>query len=552
MGRAARLDPDERVLLARDVQLGVTLLAALWFVWGAASLALIPFRPFGPTSLVQTVVGAASLAFLLVTRAKPNLRVALAISAFVVVYTLVQLPWGAVIWCRLGRPWEAFGIPQLATVMMALVVPRHLGLGLPLVTLFAVESLFPFFYGRHVGLAASLPLSEPFVSIGFAVTAMGFLWLRVARRRISLRHIRAQAESEALRRMGPLFESVRDDLDREIVQITDELRRLAPDQESEAGISRMARAVARLDDVAGRMETLGRAGDGHPPVDGGNLDGGNLADLSDAERRLRDSNARQGALVFSVIIVAVTSLMLVGQLLRLAVNIPLYMPIMFAVDVVCLALLLTAWRRPSERRSLAIATFQWAAVLTGMTFNQGFLLDQGRPFGPLTAAKLLMLCMPLVVATRAWLSLLLVSLTAVHALVLYFALHMGAHPDLLPSAEPWLTMAFLPIGIAVSRMSEQRRISSIVILRDESDVASLHRRAGLFLSLCDQLNSPLQTLVLSAAQLDPSSAPESLARIRAAVRRLGALSQRLRGLSASVPPAALRLSLDARELELRT
>jgi hypothetical protein len=534
-------------MLARDAHLSVTLLALMWCAWGAISLGLVPFRPFGPPNLFQAVAGAAAVAFFLSRRKRPNSRVAVAFSVIVVAYSVALLPWTAVVWCRFGRPWEAFTVPHVAMVVMALVVPRYFWLGAALIGLFAAESLFAYVYARQVGLAALLPTAEPFMSQIFAALGIGLLWLRRGRRHLALRHLRAQAESQALRELGPLFETVRDDLDRETGQISDELRRLATGSGQATALSRMSRALVRIETVKGTIEALA-AGNGaaenqpvtHPATK-------TAPALSDAEQHLRDTDTQRGAILFTLIVAAAATLATISGLL--AHQFTIAHPLIVAASLLGLVYLLSTRRRPSERRALAVTVVLWAVSLGLVSYHQRLLLARGRPFAPFVGQKLLMVCMPLVAASRLWLSLLLLGVTALEVLVFYFALHISTYQDILPLGEPWVTLLFLLVGIVASRMSEQRRAASVVVLRDELEVASLHRRAGLFLALRDQLNTPLQTLVLGAAQLEHGRPLESVARIRGGIDRLAALSRRLAQLDELAPPDTQRASLDS-EAEL--
>jgi hypothetical protein len=520
------IDPAERELYARDVHSSVTLLALLLFVWGAVSLFTVPFRPFAVPNLTQVIVGGPALVYFLVSRNQPNTRVDLTFSAITITYTLLLLPWTAVVWCRLGRPLEAFTVPQVAMVTMALVIPRSFWLGAVLMALFAGESLFVLLYARHLGLEAALPYTEPWVSMIFAVQGIGLLLLRERRRQLAQRHLHVQAESEALRRIGPLFSNVRDELAARLHSLARELVRLSD------GPPNLGRALDRLDGVRDRLDDL---------VEGQTLPVGKIS-----ERRLHDRDAHFGALVTAATIAVLSLLALMGASI---VGLPLRIRwiAMAAVAAAIFAYLLASRHRPSERRALWAVLLLFAIYLPLMTVNQPTMLEHHRPYMPFVGHKLWMVLIGLVAASRVWLGVLLIAITAVDALVLYFMLHLGQHKDLIVASEPWVTLTFMIIGIVALVMREQRRLASVRLLRAEAETSALHRRALLFLALRDQLNTPLQTVVLCAAQLEHTRPTEELTQIRAEVERLVALSRELSTLDELIPTEAQRTSIDAEQ-----
>jgi hypothetical protein len=99
----------------------------------------------------------------------------------------------------------------------------------------------------------------------------------------------------------------------------------------------------------------------------------------------------------------------------------------------------------------------------------------------------------------------------------------------VPIAEPWTTVAFALVGLLLMGLREQRLVASIALVRAASRHAAVERRAHLLLALRDQLNSPLQALVLygaEAAKRSPACDPvlgAQVARLVAMSRRLGAV-----------------------------
>jgi hypothetical protein len=506
--------------LAREAHSAATLLALLLLLWGAVALASVPLRPFGTPNVLQMVAATPALVYFVLRRNQPSRRIAVAFSSFAVVYTLAQVPWAAVAWCALGRPWEAFTVPQIGSVCMAFVVPRRLSRGVVLIGLFAAESLFVYLYMKAVGLSALVPITEPFTSVAFAGLGISLFLLRLRRHELAEHHIRVQAEVEALRRIAPLFASVRRDLESQLGAIEGEIETLGTRRQADKASRTMGRAVQRLSELSRRLDRVvappaGRSGD-------------------EAERRLLDRDAQLG----TTILAAIGSLLSVGALFMMRNQGPL--PVFFfaakaALDATLLAYLLITHDQPSRSRS------SWALMLLILTalaiasYNEVVLLHANRPFASLLGYKLIMLCLGVTAASRFGLSLALVLLTAVDAMTVYFWLNLGAHKDIIASAEPWVSLIVLVVALSSLRLREQRRVASLHLLRAETEVKALNRRAAMFLSLRDRLNSPLQTLVLGAGRHDSQLSPESLDRIRGAVTVLVALSRALTELDAIVP-----------------
>ena len=83
-------------------------------------------------------------------------------------------------------------------------------------------------------------------------------------------------------------------------------------------------------------------------------------------------------------------------------------------------------------------------------------------------------------------------------------------------------------------------------MRAESEASTLHRRAVTLLALRDQLNTPLQTLVVGLARLELQEPTRDVARIRSALDRLVALSRELAQLE--IPSESYVASLRGTEL----
>lgn len=505
------------------------LLALLIFLWGALSLVFVPWRPFGAPNLSQTVVGAVALVYFSATRGRQNRRAAVVFAVLAIGYTLLLLPWTAIAWCQLGRPLEAFTVPQIAVITVPLVIPAGRVLGLGVMSAFVCECLFAYFYAHHIGLAALIPITEPIGSIGFAVFGVMLFMTRAARHVLTDRHTRAQGELDALARLTPLFAEVRDELDAGLAVLGAEARAAHTPQ-------RLGRTLGRLDDVRARLAAL--LG-GAPPAESTRA----------AERRLLDADAQY---VVAAFIATFAAIAVVGLLLGWPPLMRIQALTIVAAAILGLQLiyLVATRRRPSARHATAALLVLVAVALPIIAYNQRTLLDLGRPYSPFLGYYLLMIAVGFAATARRWLGIGLILVVAAAGMAEFFVLNLGQHRDLVPLSEPWILVVFVLIALIASRMREQRRLASVQLLRAETASSALYRRTAMLLALSDRLNTPLQTLVVDAELVRDTQPPENQARVRAAVERLVALSRRLAARDAFVPLELWRASLDA-DAELR-
>jgi hypothetical protein len=531
--------------MTREAYDRAILVSMLFMLWGAFSLVSGLRRAFLAPNVAQALVGALGLTFFLRTRATPRRILAQIYTAAIIAYSLLILPWTAVVWSRLGRPWEAFAVPQIGMLTMALVSPPRLIPGIALLAAFAVETAFVDFYARHVGLGAALPTTEPYVSIMVAIFGIYVLSLRRRRRRLVLTRLRLQSEAEALGRLGPLFATVRDEIDASLDAISSALRRLnGPEVESQK--EAVARALRRVADLRDRIQPLLP----EPSRNDEALEQTHERDpLAKLERQFITSDAHAGATVFAAIsatlgiffISVATAEHFPGSLLA----------IMMLIAISSAGYLLATHSRPPSRsRSTAFVLLLWATLLLVATYGEGTLardaITAHRPYTPFIPHKLLLVTLPLVAPALGLITLVAVLATAVDALLLFFLLHLSAHTSVVSVVEPWTTMAFALVGFLLMSLHEQRRVASFALLRAESNRTSLQRRASLLLALRDQLNSPLQVLVLYASRLAQHS-PESGPAILARVSRLVAMSRRLASIDELGREGAEPISFDAIE-----
>jgi hypothetical protein len=271
--------------------------------------------------------------------------------------------------------------------------------------------------------------------------------------------------------------------------------------------------------------------------------------LAERERQFITSDAHGGATIFAAIsatlgvffVYVATQQQFPGALVAIMA---------FIAAASAGYLLATRGRLPSRSSSAAFVLLLWVILLVMATCGEWLLARQAltvhRPYTPFIPHKLLFVTLALVAPAMGWITWVAVLATALNALVLFFLLRLGAQPDVVSVIEPWTTMAFALVAFLLMSLYEQRRVASLALLRAESHRAALQRRASLLLALRDQLNSPLQILVLYAnhlAQRSPERGPAILAR----VKRLVAMSRRLATIGELGPDGREPVSFDASE-----
>jgi hypothetical protein len=526
------VEPEEAEIATRDAHRSASLLAFLMFLWGALSRVLVTNDPFALQHIVLAGVSAVALGLLLWRWKRPNARLAAVLSILLIAYALFLLPWISVGWCRAGRPVEAFTVPEVAMVSIALIIPRPLWVGGVIMGLFALEGVFIIEYAHHLGLRDQVPINEPLASICCAVIGIGLLFLRRRRRSLTRQHIAIQGEVAALQGMAPLFTGVRDELSAQLAVLAAETG-----GRTDGASMSMSRALDRLGDVGAKLQGLVQEENPAAPAREP------TAEASQIERELLARDAWAGAMVLvSALLVGISLILSVSHqgLNELGLHINLVV-LLFAAAV--LGFLVVSRLRFRCRGSIWAIVALVVVFLPGATYNQWVLAHVGRPYIALLGHKLVMVALALMAASRFRIGLALIVATAANAMGLFYVLHLDVHKELIPFAEPWEVLVFLLIAVIALRMREQRLIASVRLLRAEAEVSSLQRRAAMFLALCDRLNSPLQTLVIGSAVTDSRA-------VQDAVAKLVELSRRVSGMSAMVPQSSQKASFDA-DAELR-
>lgn len=504
-------------------------LAVLVLLWGTVSLFVVPWQPFWIPNVGQSVASAGLLVYLVRTWNRPSRRAAEAIFAVVLIYTLLLLPWTAIVWCQLGRPLEALAVPQGAILVIALVTPGRWAFAAGAMCLFIAECLFVLLYARHVGLGSQLPITEPIGTFGYSILGFGLLFLRRRRSELTSECVRMQAEVQAFDRIRPQFHRAREELDAQITRLAAEVQPTGVTR-FDARSRAMRRALDRLAELRGKLGELVADDVG--------------TSAHEAENRLLERDAQLGAIVLAGILVALAVPVLIWSQSQLGgAPTPMFLA-QFTIDLVILLYLVSTRHRPSSRRALVAMIVMFATALPAVVVNQYLLLQLDRPYSPFVGQKLLMGVLGLSLTTRFRLGVVLIAVTAASAMALWFILDLDSRRDIVPYAEPWVTLIYLLIGLVSLFLLEQRQITSIQLMRARAEASAMHRRAVMFLALRDRLNSPLQTLVLGATAVTMELPRSQGERVQTAVDRLVALSHELSELDGLVPPLATAIDAD--------
>lgn len=148
---------------------------------------------------------------------------------------------------------------------------------------------------------------------------------------------------------------------------------------------------------------------------------------------------------------------------------------------------------------------------------------------PMTGHRLVMLAIGVLAPTGLGLGGGLIAAFALEAAVLWFALGLGSHPGVRSPWEPWVTLIYGCVALAMLAYRVRSHSMELKLREVRAEAEALERLARLFLAVRDATNTPLQTLELSIAllrQRTPESEP-TLAAMERAVHRVRSLTQRL-------------------------
>jgi hypothetical protein len=501
--------PAERLFEARDAYRSAFAMAILMMATPAVrTLAMWNVRStsMAPTSGALFAIGLGMLVFLVSRRRRPEQTHALALTLIMTVPLLGLLPFTFVRWATLGRPWEAFEVAPFLFVCSALIIPRFFLLGTALNVAVLLEVLLGMHLQRRMGVLPELqPRGEPAITILFFVVGTGLVGLRAWRGRLIERHLRLEGEVLAMRRSAAQLQEVRGDFEKVLQRTAGELERATSQQSGNRHLAQMRRSLDRLLGTTRQLAELSE-----PPEA-----------TADREAALYAEDAQRGVMLLAGLFAFACPIFSVvysdpdlGQLSR-------QLLVAGAIGFIAFVELVRTRRRPSAKR----AAFWFLVLILPWFYFFAYAISlwshQTRPAQAFVVPKIVMACMTLVVSGNRWIGRIVNAVLCVESFVLYYALGLSSLPRQVSAAEPWQTLLFAALGIALLSLGEERRLASVRILRAEAEQGALVRRTTIYLALRDQMNSPLQSLVLSNTLVGVH--PE----LSAAIEQLVALAREL-------------------------
>jgi hypothetical protein len=508
---------EEELFDARDSSSSAIVLGLLVFF--LTGIHLLVSRAVTPRALINVrivlcAVSAGGVLYLLATRKRPNAKVALAFSGLLIATLLVATPIAAVAWQRAGRPWEFHVLAQFVLLSAAAASPRPYRLALAILLVLLGTALVLHFWFVHAGTPPDrLPIGEPYMILSFATISFAVLHLRRRRRELGLQFLRRSAEALTLQRLAALLGGIAREVSSAAGALTEATRRLRGSSDN-AVLAPVERAVERVVSVRDGLDKA--------------ISRGRATVADDEERAFHARDAHTAVMILATtaaVLCAVVSLAThnldVGKL-------PLFLIGTGSLSAAAAASLYLTRRQPSERYALALFLVVVLPLFAQFAYATPGWAASGRPFEPLPGNKMFLLILPLIVPRRPWLAVSLELLMALFSIALYFHFGLDHTRDRSPYAEPWLTVSYLLVGLALVAGRENRRVMSLRLLRADREVATLLSSAGLSLTLLDQLGSPLQLLTVSvellrAARVDANtlaSFEEALGRLVAATHRV--------------------------------
>jgi hypothetical protein len=443
----------------------------------------------------------------------------------------------AVWWKELGRPWEAFVLPQLGMVTMALVIPRYGWLAEGLVLAYLLDALGIFTYYRLAGVSAdALPHLEPVASLTFAVVGVGLVRMREQRRVATIQYLRAQAENATLHRMGAPLRGITDAYGASLRDLREGLGRLMSTHERPATVKRLSGAIDNLSVLHDRLVQLGPKPDDASEV--GEAAPATPPDSTRAEREFLARDAQDSVTTLAAIVcIAVAMIFLVMRHAVPGWPVRLLAVYLFATTVILLVLLRTS-SRPSPRRTMAAFLGILLPVYPLIVVTTAALSHLSAAFELFLGPKLAMALLPIAAPRYLTLGALLEAAFGVGSIVLYYAFGFSGSGHRFAMSEPWLTLAYAFIGLALLYVRDQRRLAQLRLLRADAELTASARRAGISIAILDQAGSPLQVILLAVDMLRARGTdPQTLSAIEEASKRLCDASR-----SVAVNPESLYLA----------
>lgn len=200
-----------------------------------------------------------------------------------------------------------------------------------------------------------------------------------------------------------------------------------------------------------------------------------------------------------------------------------------AATVVHLILLLAVKRDRQHPIWLNASIFVTAVIVSlfANTLTNYQLALGDVKFDTFTGYKIIPLAVALIAPSPVWIGYVLISVTSIFPIILYFFVFPTGFAALISIQEPWLTTVYGIVGFFVLR----HRYSNIKMERAMSRLTAERRAvqdlAQIFLGFRDMMNTPLQSIELTASLLrnEVLSSKDGAMHLERSLIRLRELSQ---------------------------
>jgi hypothetical protein len=507
---------EEHLFDAHDAYSSTLLLAALVFcsqvINIGAAFALTPPLLLGLRGLVL-VYALVVLLCLGVTLRRPSIDLAERLQAVLLGGFLVLVPVAATLWKAAGRPWEIPPLVQPCMVAVALAAPRSMRLCVALIGALLIEAIALHVWLLHSGTPRELmSLGEPGSTVTFAFISIAVLILRRRRRALALRHLKRSADALALAHLASQLQEVATEVRGAAGQLGAALGRLGGEQ---AVVSRVSRAIDRITHVSdGLSETVKT----HAP-----------APTTDDEVAYHARDAHESAFVVSVVVALATFVAFVNMHGENVGALPLFYVVDGSLATASAVALWLTRRRPSRAFADTLFVLVVLPVFVQVCYAVPQWARPGVAFQALLGPKMFLLVVPLVMPRRPWMAILLELGMATISISLFYIHHLDQMVDRMTSAEPYNTVFYLMIGLALVTTRENRRAMSVSLMRADAQAVALVTSTTVSLKLLHELGTPLQVLSMGVELLKDEDGA-TVVRVREALARLVAATRQ-------VPPA---------------
>lgn len=166
-----------------------------------------------------------------------------------------------------------------------------------------------------------------------------------------------------------------------------------------------------------------------------------------------------------------------------------------------LALVLYVHRNLPPRWSLAAFVVLVLPLLPIFWLSESAAVAAGRIWQPFIGRKLIILGLALLTPRSTAVAALLVTLFMLESIAVWLQLDLGHDPLAAAAGEPWVTLIFFLAALLILLERRHRRRLENELLEAAREAETLQHLVDVSTAVRDQVNTPLQTLVLSVALL---------------------------------------------------